>query len=221
MSNSKGLLEYALKTISSRRAQTREIASCRKSELYEQFPRLVEIENDIAKTAPELVHLIMIGGKVSTTTVDIKRKENIELQEERGAILALLGKPADYLEPPYTCKLCRDNAHVNGKLCKCTEKRMREEKLRRLNATSSLELSSFDDFTLEYYPDIPDASGTIPHARMRGIYEQCVQFAKEFTPQNGKNLLLMGATGLGKTHLSLAIAEKVIKKDCDVIYGSA
>lgn len=35
------------------------------------------------------------------------------------------------------------------------------------------------------------------------------------------NLFLFGSTGLGKTHLSLAIAGKVMEKGFGVVYGSA
>ena len=39
--------------------------------------------------------------------------------------------------------------------------------------------------------------------------------------QSSPSLLFLGNTGLGKTHLSLAIAGQVINKGYGVIYGSA
>lgn len=220
MSYSKGLFEYALMTLSSRRAEARAIATQRKAELYEQLPRLAEIENELAGTASALVHVIMTGGRTAAEAVAEVKAKNLDLQGERTALLARAGVPSDYLEPVYTCKTCKDEGYMNGKLCQCAEKLMRDEKLLRLNSTSSLALSSFNNFMLDYYPNIPDSSGVIPRARMKEIYAQCVRFAKDFAPQNGKNLLLLGATGLGKTHLSLAIAAEVINKGYEVIYGS-
>ena len=54
---------------------------------------------------------------------------------------------------------------------------------------------------------------------MSKVYEYCKAYAEDFTTKS-KNLLMMGATGLGKTHLSLAIANRVIEKGYDVYYDS-
>ena len=54
---------------------------------------------------------------------------------------------------------------------------------------------------------------------MTKVYNYCKAYAEDFTTKS-KNLLMMGATGLGKTHLSLAIANKVIEKGYDVYYDS-
>ena len=47
----------------------------------------------------------------------------------------------------------------------------------------------------------------------------CKEFVSNFP--SGGNLLLTGKSGLGKTHLSLAIVNSVLEKDFNVIYGSA
>ena len=45
-------------------------------------------------------------------------------------------------------------------------------------------------------------------------------YAQTFTPQS-PNLMFMGGTGLGKTHLSLAIANVALNKGYSVIYGTS
>ena len=55
---------------------------------------------------------------------------------------------------------------------------------------------------------------------MEGILSFCKGYAKDFTPHSG-SLFLYGKTGLGKTHLSLAIAAEVIKRGYGVIYGES
>ena len=52
------------------------------------------------------------------------------------------------------------------------------------------------------------------------IYKFCRAYAHSFTPDSG-SILMKGATGLGKTHLSLAIANEVIRRGYGVIYVSA
>ena len=55
---------------------------------------------------------------------------------------------------------------------------------------------------------------------MKKILEYTMQYAATFTPDS-KSILMFGQTGLGKTHLSLAIANKVLEKGYGVIYDSA
>ena len=52
------------------------------------------------------------------------------------------------------------------------------------------------------------------------FYNYCVQYARTFTPES-KTILMRGGTGLGKTHLSLAIANEVTRRGFGVIYVSA
>ena len=55
---------------------------------------------------------------------------------------------------------------------------------------------------------------------MSEILEYCKCYAEDFSPDS-ESLYMHGATGLGKTHLSLAIANVVAEKGFRVIYDSA
>jgi DNA replication protein DnaC len=46
---------------------------------------------------------------------------------------------------------------------------------------------------------------------MTMIYNCCKRYAQRFTPSS-ESILMIGGTGLGKTHLSAAIAKVVIEK---------
>ena len=54
---------------------------------------------------------------------------------------------------------------------------------------------------------------------MKRILEFTRNYAENFTPSSG-SILMFGGTGLGKTHLSLAIANKVLEKGYSVVYDS-
>jgi DNA replication protein DnaC len=54
---------------------------------------------------------------------------------------------------------------------------------------------------------------------MKNTYEYCRAYAENFTPDS-EGLCMYGKTGLGKTHMSLAIANVVLDKGYDVYYGS-
>lgn len=90
-----------------------------------------------------------------------------------------------------------------------------------LNRTAPLRLSTFESFDLNMYShEVDKASGVSPFDKMQKIYNYCVQYARTFTPES-KTILMRGGTGLGKTHLSLAIANEVTRRGFGVIYVSA
>ena len=55
---------------------------------------------------------------------------------------------------------------------------------------------------------------------MEDIFRFGTGYAQRFS-LHSPSILMTGATGLGKTHLSLAIAREVIEKGYGVVYGSA
>ena len=128
-------------------------------------------------------------------------------------ILAEYGYPEDYLDMHYTCPKCCDRGYNGSKFCDCFKTICGKLAADELNKNSQLSLSSFDSFSLTYY------SGE-NYSAMKKILEYTMQYAATFTPDS-KSILMFGQTGLGKTHLSLAIANKVLEKGYGVIYDSA
>ena len=55
---------------------------------------------------------------------------------------------------------------------------------------------------------------------MESVLNYCKEYAADFS-RRSPSLLLYGKTGLGKTHLSLAIAGKAVEEGYGVIYSSA
>ena len=79
---------------------------------------------------------------------------------------------------------------------------------------------SFDTFSLEWYSDRARDGGVSPQENMKAVYDVCAEYAYQFGKKPG-NLLLFGAPGLGKTHLSAAIAREVSGKGYSVVYDTA
>ena len=90
-----------------------------------------------------------------------------------------------------------------------------------LNNSSAMNLCSFDTFDLNFYPEDSESTiGVSVRRIMEANYKFCRDYADKFSlPCVG--ILMNGGTGLGKTHLSLAIGKEVIEKGYSVIYGSA
>ena len=212
------ICDAALRQLSRRRSKALETADRRREELFARVPRLAEIEREMAYQGARLARIALGGGGFAQELEQLKNA-NLSLQQEQNDILAALGLPEDYLEPPYSCPLCQDTGKVDGKRCTCLTALMRQEASKALPAPEHLDEFSFARFDLNYYPDQSD-NGISPRRHMTGVLNKCRSFAEAF-PCGGESLLFTGRTGLGKTHLSLAIANQVAQSGAAVAYASA
>ena len=144
------------------------------------------------------------------------QKQSEEADGMLRTILTANGYPADYLDLHYTCEQCSDTGFVNGERCACLQHEIAVISAEQMNSRSRLSLCSFDSFSLRYYDDLPAEE----KAAMKRNLAVCKKYAAEFAPGTSGNLMMMGATGLGKTHLSLSIASVLLEKGFSVIYDS-
>ena len=223
MAYSKKIYDTAKEKLNSRRVSALNIAEYRKSKAYNEIPRLLEIERNLSSIGVSTAKAVL-SGKDAATELSLLRDKSLKLQDEFKTLLKSHGYAEDYLEPHFTCEKCQDTGYVeldNKTLtCDCYKKLLSATACEELNKISPLSLSTFDTFNLGYYSEKPDKNGNIPYKRMSKIYDFCLDYAKNFT-LNSKGLLMKGETGLGKTHLSLAIANEVINKGYSVVYVSA
>ena len=71
-----------------------------------------------------------------------------------------------------------------------------------------IEEQSFENFDLSVYSHDHTVS-----AKMQNVVMAAKAFATEFGKKRGRNLLLMGNTGTGKTHVSTSIAKRLIESE--------
>ncbi|MBE6737262.1 MAG: ATP-binding protein [Ruminococcaceae bacterium] len=223
MTYSKEIYKQAYKIIDERRIFAQDIANKHSEEIYAKIPQVQEINRRITACAIEAARAVLKGSRAKDELERIA-KVNLELQALLADVLRDNGYPLDYMEPHYTCPLCEDTAYVekDGKTvyCQCFLELLKQCACDEINKLSPLSLSTFDTFNLEYYPYDSNADGVTPYTRMSKILNYCKNYAKNFTGK-GKSLLMRGATGLGKTHLSLAIANEVLQKGYYAVYVSA
>ena len=220
MSINEQYFSAAMERLEERRRVNRLETDMRRSEVETKIPELRDISLKLGETGSQLVRLIMRGGDTSKELSALER-ENLELQKRQAELLHENGYPQDYLQPVYTCPICQDKGIVNDKWCTCFRRLLMEETARELNQNSPLSLSSFDGFRLDLYPDVINPTLRVSErAIMKRNLEFCEAYAESFT-EKSEGVLMSGATGLGKTHLSLAIASKVLEKGYTVIYGSS
>lgn len=136
-------------------------------------------------------------------------------------LLAALGLTENALEDTPDCPFCGDTGFRNGEVCRCLRTYYVEEQRKELSKLLDLGGQSFDTFHTEWYP-AQRAAGQTKSARehMERVYDTCVEYAHNFGKRPA-NLLLFGKPGLGKTHLSAAIAREVSGKGFSVVYDTA
>ena len=203
-----------------RRSINRATEELRHSEVCKKLPKYAQLEEQLAETSKDLIMLLLNKEGNTEERLSLIEQNNLSLQSQMKDLLTEGGFPEDYLEHIYTCPKCCDKGTVDGKWCECFNRLMLKSAAEDLNEVSPLKLSSFDKFRLDLYSDAKDEKlGTSPRAIMKQNLDYCMRYASDFSADSD-SILMNGGTGLGKTHLSLAIAEAAIEKGHSVIYGS-
>ncbi len=182
------------------------------SELRAANPRFTEIEMGLQNIAARTAVAALSGDKNALETLKAKSEE---LSKEKQKLLGGTAFP----QIEYACKNCCDTGYIGGKICECVVEIAKKLAYEQLCEEMPLDTCRFDNFDLKYYSDKAD-EGVAPKKRMTQVLKICREFSLKFS-ETGQNLLLLGKTGLGKTHLSLAIANEAVAKGSSVIYGSA
>ncbi len=204
--------------------QTPSFEERRKSALVLAEQRCEEIRaksRDFARVEKELSE---IGLKIFASSLlpDGKREMELasledlcrRLNDEKKNILKTLGYPEDYTAPHFVCEKCSDTGYIGHKMCSCLKAWRAGLRARASGLGKYLDTQTFDTFLLDYYP-------AKNRAYMSDTLEFCRDFAENFERGSGQSLLFVGGTGLGKTHLSSAVAKRVIDRGFSVIYDSA
>jgi DNA replication protein DnaC len=209
-----------MERINERRAKALLLSEERGAFLAAQCGEYAEIKKRLSGTWFALAQQVLKRGNTEAELNSLM-EENLQAQERIDRILAERGYDKSWLEPVFVCKHCEDTGFVGGKVCECLKQMIRNERYERLNAVTPLKLSTFDTFSLDLYSDKPDSPGGLsPRLLMSVAFEKCRKYAESFS-KHSPNLLLQGGVGLGKTHLSLAIAKTAIDKNFGVLYGAA
>lgn len=211
--------EKALKIIESRRNKAEFESEMRYNEISKKLPEIAAINQQLCTTGKKIIQIVREKENVEERIGELK-KFNLRCQGLKKKYLVERGYPEDYLETKYYCKKCNDTGFVDNQKCECMKEICKKLAVEDINKAAHINLTSFGTFNLDYYKrDSVNKDESSPYEVMSNIYEYCFNYAKDFT-ERSESLLLSGRTGLGKTHLSLAIASDVIKKGYSVLYDS-
>lgn len=115
-------------------------------------------------------------------------------------------------EDEYKCSKCRDLRFIlkDNEAIPCTCKALREAEEILLNSGISEEFrkKNFDNFDYSYNMEVCEA------------FSKAKEYVKNFDKdsKNNSSIIFVGQVGSGKTHLSMAIANSLMKKGVGVLY---
>ncbi len=219
MSYKRSVYIKAKDILSQRKATAEKEAEMRHSAAVAICPELAQVEREMASHGADVVKAVGMGANLDEYIKNLATA-NLRAQAKRKELLKSAGFPEDYLDVKYTCEICKDTGYNKEFYCQCYRKLIRDVARQELGANSPLKKCTFDSFRLDRYPDVVDSViGINQREHMKNNFEYCKDYAKNFTTDS-PGLFMYGKTGLGKTHLSLAIANEVIDKGYDVYYGS-
>ena len=199
--------------IDQRRINARRIAEQRTEELHAISPELCAIDEELRGTG-----LRIMESRKNAESIQAIRDRNLELNKKRHEIIASLGFPEDYADVKYTCPDCKDSGFLpDTKICSCLKKLVVLDNIKNSGMGNLIDEQSFENFNMSVYRNDPEAFAAMEYA---------VKVAKAYADgfggrYKGKNLLFIGRTGTGKTHISTSIARVIIEKGFDVLYESA
>lgn len=216
----KRFFQLAQERLAQRRSDNRALEIKRREEIFAKLPQYSRLADELSGTMTEVARVLAARDPDTESKIKVQLDKNAEIQRQMDEVLTQGGYPLDYLDRIYTCPKCHDKGSLDGEWCECFKKILTGIAAEELNTHSPLRLSSFESFRIDAYPDEIDKDfGVNKREFMKQNFTDCVKFAEEFNGR-GYGLFMIGGTGLGKTHLSLAIANALIKRGFSVIYGS-
>ena len=207
--------EYA-----ARRAENERTEAARRAVIRKDYPAISRLVDDREELVRGAIRSILNGGPGGDGLTERMEKLNREIREKLGDA----GLPEDYLAPVYTCPLCRDTGYtgeVVRERCRCMIQAY-QRKLRQQIGLDRGREETFENFN----------SGMIPDEKLEGrrfsqrenaerARDNCRKWADQYPDVPQRDILLTGKSGLGKTYLMHAMANRLADRGIQVLMISA
>ncbi len=183
--------------------------------VWEKDKRIEEIDRELSGIGMEIFAAALLGDEKREAEYQRLQTKLALLRAEKKDRLLALGLDEHYTDVKYECEKCSDTGYVGIKMCDCLKKTIRQRSYKNSGIGKYLEDQTFDNFDLNYFEFGEKRNSATKHV------SNLKKYAEEFSENTTKSLLIMGTTGLGKTHLSSAVAKIVIERGFSVYYDSA
>ncbi len=195
--------------------RAQEAALIRKRELGMRFPEIKEVDDALSQTGLRIFEAtVRYKGEKLESEISAIKEENSALLKARADLLEKYGIPRDYSDVKYECTECSDSGFVGINMCKCMKSKLVMAGYESSGIGSLINTKTFDNYVPTYQKD----KSAVENAEM--IVTFCRHYAENFGEKT-QNLLFIGGTGLGKTHLSAAITGSVVRRGYDVVCETA
>lgn len=201
-------IKAAKEIISGRRAESISIMEKHAAQARITVPGFAEADRKLASFGSEIFRSVL-----TNQNIDELRARYDKAAEDRRNALVSAGYPSDYCDIKYSCSKCGDSGYIGINMCECLKHEMVKALLEDSGLRDLLTTQSFENFSLDFYTGQN-------RTMMEQISNGLKRYAKSFVPGKSGSMIFIGPTGLGKTHLSTAIALEVIKSGAYVIYES-
>lgn len=204
-------------------------AIIKKNKLYQDYPKLEEIDRKINMMALKITRNIVASDEITRQIEEENMKINLDkLEKEKNKILKQIGIKIEDLEPDFDCKICNDTGVITKdnitNYCNCFKQEILNYTYKQSNILK-LQDENFKTFDNCYYSNKVDKEKygieKSPFENIELIKKISIEFCKNINSEKQKNLLFTGNTGLGKTFLSNCIAKEVIEKGLNVVYQTS
>lgn len=202
-----------------RQLHNRHLTQSRIEKAFSAIPELKTINENIASLSVEAARKKLDDD---TLSYNLLKKKIEDLKNEKAALITRAGFSADYFDPIYTCKTCKDTGYVNGEKCSCFKQAVINVVYSQSNIKDILNRENFSTFSYDYYSDeeINPTTGLSALDTAERAVAECKRFIDDFD-NKPKNLFFYGDTGVGKTFLSNCVAKELLEKGYSVIYFTA
>ncbi len=188
------------------REKNRRLLNKRIEECERKNPRIRSLTDEPARVMQQL-------GLKNLTPAAAKARIG-QIDAERKTLLISMGLPGDYLDPIYTCPICKDTGEVGNpsRLCSCALKKQQEQ---MLSGSRVNERETFERFSESVYPTDEQKKQGL------GMRRFCERYVAALPRPEKPNLLIVGQSGLGKSFFGNAIAYAAIEKGIQAFKATA
>lgn len=209
--------DHVSRILEKRRNQSADLQRAHTQEIYQNIPRVRQIDEEIQRLMMEVISQAMEGK--DTADLETQRRG---LRSEKLLLLEEAGYPSDYLDLKPTCNYCKDTGVYEDRMCSCKRQLLISEAYAMSSIEDQLERENFDRFDMRLFRRNPNPGEDLsPWENMDYVLRAAKGYVKDFRKTGNENLLYYGPVGTGKTFLVNAIAKGVIDRGFAVLYQSA